>query len=95
MKWQPALVFFPGKFHGQSSLVGRSPWVAELDATEHTCTVLLSEGAWQNLLWDCIKIFFVASYMISLKSFHDMYSLWNTDVRYFFDLEGALCILAY
>ena len=25
-KWQPALVFLPGKFHGQRSLVGYSPW---------------------------------------------------------------------
>ena len=25
-KWQPTLVFFPGEFHGQSSLVGHSPW---------------------------------------------------------------------
>ena len=25
-KWQPAPVFFPGKFHGQRSLVGYSPW---------------------------------------------------------------------
>ena len=25
-KWQPALVFLPGKFHGQRSLVGYSLW---------------------------------------------------------------------
>ena len=25
-KWQPTPVFFPGKFHGQRSLVGYSPW---------------------------------------------------------------------
>ena len=25
-KWQPAPVFFPGKFHGQRSLMGYSPW---------------------------------------------------------------------
>ena len=25
-KWQPSLVFLPGKFHGQRSLVGYSPW---------------------------------------------------------------------
>ena len=34
-KWQPTLVFLPGKFHGQWSLVGYSPWVhQELDMTE-------------------------------------------------------------
>ena len=26
-KWQPTLVFLPGKVHGQRSLVGCSPWV--------------------------------------------------------------------
>ena len=25
-EWQPTLVFFPGEFHGQRSLVGYSPW---------------------------------------------------------------------
>ena len=25
-KWQPTPVFWPGKFHGQRSLVGHSPW---------------------------------------------------------------------
>ena len=25
-KWQPALVFLPGKSHGQRSLAGYSPW---------------------------------------------------------------------
>ena len=25
-KWQPPPVFLPGKSHGQSSLVGYSPW---------------------------------------------------------------------
>ena len=28
-KWQPAPVFLPGESHGQGSLVGYSPWVAE------------------------------------------------------------------
>ena len=26
MEWQPTLVFFPGKFHGQGNLAGYSPW---------------------------------------------------------------------
>ena len=33
-KWQPIPVFLSGKSHEQRSLVGYSPWVAELDATE-------------------------------------------------------------
>ena len=27
--WQPTPVFFPGKSHGQRSLVGYSPWVCK------------------------------------------------------------------
>ena len=34
-KWQPILVFVPGKSHGQRSLVGYSPWgCKESDTTE-------------------------------------------------------------
>ena len=34
-KWQPTPVLLPGKFHGQRSLVGYSPWGRkELDMTE-------------------------------------------------------------
>ena len=34
--WQPTPVFLPGKFHGQNSLVGYSPWSQkESDTTEH------------------------------------------------------------
>ena len=34
-KWQPTPVFLPGKFHGQRSLVGYSPWGhKEVDMTE-------------------------------------------------------------
>ena len=34
-KWQPIPVLLPGKFHGQRSLVGYSPWgCKELDTTE-------------------------------------------------------------
>ena len=35
-KWQLTSVFLPGKFYGQRSLVGYSPWgCKELDTTEH------------------------------------------------------------
>ena len=40
-KWQPTPVFSPGKFHGQKSLVGYSPWgrksPAQAEVMEHTC----------------------------------------------------------
>ena len=36
-KWHPIPVFLSGKFHGQRSLVGYSPWGhRKLDTTEHT-----------------------------------------------------------
>ena len=42
-KWQPTLVFLPGKFHGQKSLAGYSPWGhKEVDMTDHTNTSSLS-----------------------------------------------------
>ena len=35
-KWQPTLIFLPGKFHGQRSLVGYNPWGhKDLDVTDH------------------------------------------------------------
>ena len=38
-KWQLTPVFLPGKFHGQMSLVGCSPWgPKESDTTEHAPT---------------------------------------------------------
>ena len=38
-KWQPIPVFLPGKFHGQRSLEGYSPWgCKELDMTEWLST---------------------------------------------------------
>ena len=38
-KWQPTPVLFPGKFHGQRSLVSYSPWGhKELSITERTHT---------------------------------------------------------
>ena len=38
-KWQPTPVFLPGKFHGQGSLAGYSPWDhKELNMTERLST---------------------------------------------------------
>ena len=38
-KWQPTSVFLPGKFHGQWSLEGYSPWDhKQLDTSEQLCT---------------------------------------------------------
>ena len=38
-KWPPTLVFWPGKFHGQRSLAGYSPWgCKQLGTTEQLST---------------------------------------------------------
>ena len=64
--WQPTQVFFLGKFHGQRSLVGHSPWVGkESDKTEHACTGSLcalrstqpsTDGGLQELMWPGLLI---------------------------------------
>ena len=48
-KWQPIPVFLPGKFHGQRSLVGYSPWGRKELATSERVH-LMTSGAWQVLL---------------------------------------------
>ena len=62
-KWQPTPVFLLGKFHGQRSLVGYSPWDhKELDTAEqlsthmapvHTCTHTHTHT--RNDKYRCIK----------------------------------------
>ena len=38
-KWQPPPIFLPGKFHGQGSLAGYSPWgCKEPDTAERLLT---------------------------------------------------------
>ena len=58
-EWQPTPVFLPGKFHGQRSLAGYSPWShKESDMTEHACTephsqadpILLTNRNCENLI---------------------------------------------
>ena len=42
-KWKHTPVFLPGKFHGQKSLEGYSPWChKKLDLTDHTLTLMTS-----------------------------------------------------
>ena len=44
-KWQPTLVFLPGKFHGQRSLVGYSSWGhRESDVTQRLSTMTDTVG---------------------------------------------------
>ena len=41
-EWQPTPVFLPGKFHGQRSLVGYSPWSHKRSDTTERLTLSLS-----------------------------------------------------
>ena len=41
-EWQPTLVFFPGEFHGQRSLMCYSPW----DGKESDMTEWLTQPSW-------------------------------------------------
>ena len=51
-KWKLIPVFLPGKFHGQRSLLGYSPWgCKELDMTEHTYSLA-------NIFSQSIAVFF-------------------------------------
>ena len=44
-KWQFTPVFLPGKFHGQRSLAGCSPWGhKESDTTEHARIIMIVKG---------------------------------------------------
>ena len=59
-QWQPTPVLLPGKFHGQRSLVGCSPWGREeLDMTErlhfHFSLSCIGEGNGNPLQYSCLE----------------------------------------
>ena len=67
-EWQPTPVFLPGKFHGQRSWAGCSPWgCRELDTTEHTHTKTLIDF-FSNLRNRQFDIFIISLFDIS--TFH-------------------------
>ena len=48
-KWQPTLVFLPGKSYGQRRLVGYSPWgCKESDTTEHAQKKHINREVWKE-----------------------------------------------
>ena len=63
-KWHPTSVFFPGKSHGQRSLVGYSPWGRKkLDMTErphfhfpHFLSVYLNVYIWWVHVCICLYV---------------------------------------
>ena len=80
-KLPPTPVFLPGKFHGQRSLVGYSPWgLKEPDKTEHTCMQMREEGR---------KLTHNNSFISSII-YSEMISL-----RYWKQIYKHICILIY
>ena len=69
-EWQPTLVFLPGKFHGQRSLVGCSLWGGkESDTTERAWISFRCLAKWFSYtdIHKCISILFQMAY----------YKIWN------------------
>ena len=68
-KWQPTPVFLPGKFHGQRSLAGCSPWGCKVsDTTEHTRTRLTFRSRFFNLS-SCLVSWVKSSALSLIHSF--------------------------
>ena len=60
-KWQPTLVFLPGKCHGQRSMVSCSLWGGkELDTTEHAWISFRCLAKWFSYtdIHKCISVLF-------------------------------------
>ena len=90
-KWQPTPKFLPGKFHGQRSLVGYSPWgLKESDTTEqlntHTMRIVYLKGIWIEILWymPFCSLFGIFSVLSAGKVGHcqgHIQALWALKVR--------------
>ena len=94
MKWQPTLVFLPGKFHWQRSLVGYSPWgCRESDMTEWAHSIYIQwniiqpskkkEIAWHAITWINLEDTLLSgseSHSVVSNSLrpHGLYSPWNS-----------------
>ena len=83
-KWQPTPVFLPGKFHGQRSLAGCSPWgCKESGMTEHTCTSShlflnnqLSPGSDELWAWNDFRFIYIYSFQQTFIYWaHTMYCM--------------------
>ena len=70
-KWKPILLFLPGEFHGQRSLMGYSPWgCKEADITEHTHTHTHTHKHWLPVLIH-LKLFTTRKMKLSVvPSYH-------------------------
>ena len=86
---QPTPIFLPGKFHGQRSLMGYSPWgYKESDMPEHAC--LRTHTHFSNIcLW------FILSLGLPDKIFGN-HLYWNVFIIYLkFKFHQASCFCFY
>ena len=78
-EWQPTLVFLPGKFHEQRSLVSYSPWDHKKSDTTEQLTLFQKMDAMQSHFRIFLKYTAVLKRYTSLKSSRDkQVSLLNT-----------------
>ena len=75
-KWQPTPVFLPGKFHGQRSLAGYSPWSRkELNTTEHTHILVCIDylSCVHSLSFCCCQLFTQLFIYLQLSVFYKLF----------------------
>ena len=97
-KWQHTPVFLPGKFHGQRTLVGYSPWGhKESDTTEHIYSFLgffftdIFKPTF-HLSTASISILFSGSNDINISSLWEISFYWFSLLSHFLMHLVILCI---
>ena len=77
-KWQHAPVFLPGKFHGQRSLVGYSPWGhKELNMNEHKLFYLFAYFPSMPLYINTMRAKFLSNLFIHISSYPEDSMIYN------------------
>ena len=70
-KWQPTPVLLPGKFHGQRSLVGYSPW----DRKESNTTERLHFTSFTQHKWNQMPSHSISVNLYSLRLSQNLFNL--------------------
>ena len=76
-KWQPTPVFLPGKFHGQRSLVGYSPWSCKVRhdlATKQKC-IYVCVWKWKCYSLSHVQLYDSMDYGLPGSSVHGIFQL--------------------
>ena len=95
-KWQPMPVFLLGKFHGQKSLVGYSPWgCKELDTAELTCMYRITKPQIILLLSRMSKLAYTSGQETKVHALHSFSSLKKQILEHINSLiYGCFCATA-